>query len=102
MHCAPLWNFDSTKILTRRVLAIVLADLKAKAEWQANVRRNLVIVRPPSATDITTISYWRSWSRRGQASMRRWACLASIDGRCGVTPLNAPSHCCDRNETVVR
>jgi len=45
MHCAPLWNVDSTKILTRRELATVLADLKGKCERQANVRRNLVIVR---------------------------------------------------------
>jgi integrase len=45
MHCTPLWNVDSTKILTRRELATVLADLKQKAERQANVRRNLVIVR---------------------------------------------------------
>ena len=28
MHCAPLWNVDSTKILTRRELATVRADLK--------------------------------------------------------------------------
>jgi integrase len=45
MHCTPLWNVDSTKILTRRELATVLADLKQKADRQANVRRNLVIVR---------------------------------------------------------
>jgi integrase len=45
MHCTQLWNVDSTKILTRRELATVLADLKAKSDRQANFRRNLVIVR---------------------------------------------------------
>src|SRR5258708_5307523 len=45
MHCSPLWNVESTKILTRRELATVLADLKGKTDRQANVRRNLVIVR---------------------------------------------------------
>jgi hypothetical protein len=41
MHCAPLWNVDSTKILTSRKLAAV----KGQVNRQANVRRNLVIFR---------------------------------------------------------
>ena len=36
---------DSTKILTRRELAAVLADLKAKAEQSRNTHLNLILVR---------------------------------------------------------
>ena len=45
MHTFPMWNLDQTKILTRRELAAVLADLHKKAVRSANMRRNLVIVR---------------------------------------------------------
>src|SRR5439155_19175180 len=45
MQTFPMWNLDATKILTRRELAAVLADLHKKAARSANTRRNLVIVR---------------------------------------------------------
>jgi integrase/recombinase XerD len=45
MHTAPAWNLDPTRILTRRELAAVLADLKGKSSRSANSQRNLVIVR---------------------------------------------------------
>jgi integrase/recombinase XerD len=45
MQFTPTWTLDSTKILTRRELATVLADAKRKAARSANARRNLIIVR---------------------------------------------------------
>ena len=45
MFYPPVWRLDATKILTRRELATVLADVKKKAVRSANARRNLVIVR---------------------------------------------------------
>jgi integrase len=39
------WNLDQTRLLTRRELAAVLADLAPRAALSANVQRNLVIVR---------------------------------------------------------
>jgi integrase/recombinase XerD len=39
------WNLDQTRLLTRRELAAVLADLAPRAARSANVHRNLVIVR---------------------------------------------------------
>jgi hypothetical protein len=39
------WNLDPTRLLTRRELATVLADLAARAPGSANVQRNLVVVR---------------------------------------------------------
>src|SRR5687767_4041094 len=44
MHHAA-WNVDPTRILTRRELASVLADLKQKSAKSANARRNLIVVR---------------------------------------------------------
>ena len=40
-----LWNLDPTRLLTRRELAAVLADLTPQAPRSANTQRNLVIVR---------------------------------------------------------
>jgi integrase len=45
MFYAPKWQVDSTKILTRGELPIVLADLHAKAPRSANARLNRVVVR---------------------------------------------------------
>jgi integrase/recombinase XerD len=45
MQCFPMWNLDATKVLTRRELATVLADLQKKACRSANTRRNLIVVR---------------------------------------------------------
>jgi integrase len=39
------WNLDPTRLLTRRELAAVLADLTPRAQRSANTQRNLVIVR---------------------------------------------------------
>lgn len=39
------WTVDVTRVLTRKELATVLADAKAKAERSLNAQRNLVIVR---------------------------------------------------------
>jgi integrase len=39
------WNLDPTRLLTRRELAAVLADLASRARRSPNVQRNLVIVR---------------------------------------------------------
>jgi integrase len=39
------WKLDQTRLLTRRELAAVLADLAPRAARSANVHRNLVIVR---------------------------------------------------------
>jgi integrase len=39
------WNLDPTRLLTRRELAAVLADLAPRAQRSANMQRNLVIVR---------------------------------------------------------
>ena len=44
MHFAP-WNIDNGKILTRREMTLVLADLKARIERSANARFNLVLFR---------------------------------------------------------
>jgi integrase len=38
------WNLDPTRLLTRRELAAVLADLTPRAQRSANTQRNLVIV----------------------------------------------------------
>jgi integrase len=45
MPALSTWNLDPTRLLTRRELATILADLAAKADRFANVRRNLIIVR---------------------------------------------------------
>jgi hypothetical protein len=45
MHYFPAWTIEPTRILTRRELGAVLADLKRQAPRSANARRNLVIVR---------------------------------------------------------
>jgi integrase len=39
------WNLAPTRLLTRRELAAVLADLTPRAQRSANTQRNLVIVR---------------------------------------------------------
>ena len=39
------WNLDPTRLLTRRELATVLADLMPRYLRSANTQRNLVIVR---------------------------------------------------------
>ncbi len=44
MYQPPAWTVDPTRILTRRELAAVIAELK-RASRYANARRNLVIVR---------------------------------------------------------
>lgn len=43
MHAMPNWNLDATSSLTRRELAAVLADLKARRSM--NARRNLKTFR---------------------------------------------------------
>ena len=45
MHATPAWNLDPTRFLTKRELAAVLADLKAKSPRLVNAQRNLVIIR---------------------------------------------------------
>jgi integrase len=45
MKIPQMWNLDPTKVLTRRELASVLADLQSKAPNHANSRRNQVIFR---------------------------------------------------------
>jgi integrase/recombinase XerD len=45
MPALSTWNLDQTRLLTRRELATVLADLAPRAARSANVHRNLVIVR---------------------------------------------------------
>jgi integrase len=45
MPALSTWNLDPTRLLTRRELATILADLASKADRFANVRRNLIIVR---------------------------------------------------------
>jgi site-specific recombinase XerD len=45
MSALSTWNLDPTRLLTRRELATILADLAAKADRFANVHRNLIIVR---------------------------------------------------------
>jgi integrase len=45
MPALSTWNLDQTRLLTRRELATVLADLAPRAPRSANVQRNLVIVR---------------------------------------------------------
>jgi integrase/recombinase XerD len=52
MHAMPSWNLDATSILTRRELAAVLADLKAKAPRSTNVMRNLVVFRLASCCGL--------------------------------------------------
>src|SRR6185437_9379482 len=44
VHFAP-WNIDNGKILTRREMALVLADLKARAERSPNAHFNLILFR---------------------------------------------------------
>ncbi|HEV7224408.1 MAG TPA: site-specific integrase [Pirellulales bacterium] len=44
MHFAP-WNIDNGKILTRREMALVLADLKARGQRSPNARFNLILFR---------------------------------------------------------
>src|SRR5262245_49767815 len=44
MHRSAI-RVDSTKILTRRELALVLIDLKEKAQRSRNARLNLILVR---------------------------------------------------------
>jgi hypothetical protein len=45
MPALSTWNLDPTRLLNRRELATILADLAAKADRFANVHRNLIIVR---------------------------------------------------------
>jgi hypothetical protein len=45
MPALSTWNLDQTRLLTRRELAAVLADLAPRAALSANIQRNLVIVR---------------------------------------------------------
>src|SRR3990172_3073545 len=42
---APVWNIDPVRILTRRELACVLADLERRAERSASARMNRAIFR---------------------------------------------------------
>ena len=44
MHFAP-WNIDHGKILTRREISLVLADLKVRAQRSPNARFNLILFR---------------------------------------------------------
>lgn len=44
MHFAP-WNIDNGKILTRREMSLVLAELKARAERSPNAHFNLILFR---------------------------------------------------------
>jgi len=39
------WNLDPTRLLSRRELTTVLADLSTRARRSANDRRNRVVVR---------------------------------------------------------
>ena len=45
MLLTPDWRIDATKILTKREIAAVLADLHRKAPRSANTQMNLVIFR---------------------------------------------------------
>ena len=45
MPALSTWNLDPTRILTRRELTTVLADLSARAARYANSQRNLIVVR---------------------------------------------------------
>ncbi len=45
MLFAPNWRIDAAKILSRREVAAVLADLHRKSTRSANTRMNLVIFR---------------------------------------------------------
>ena len=45
MPALSAWNLDQTRLLTRRELAAVLADLGPRAARSANIHRNLIIVR---------------------------------------------------------
>jgi len=45
MPALSTWNLDPTRILTRRELTTVLADLATRAARYANSQRNLIIVR---------------------------------------------------------
>ncbi|HLN32900.1 MAG TPA: hypothetical protein VK395_34535 [Gemmataceae bacterium] len=45
MPALSTWNLDPTRILTRRELTTVLADLTTRAARYANYQRNLIIVR---------------------------------------------------------
>jgi integrase len=45
MSAQSTWNLDQTRLLTRRELAAVVADVGERAPGSANVQRNLVIVR---------------------------------------------------------
>jgi hypothetical protein len=45
MPALSTWNLDQTRILTRRELADILADLAPRSARSANVQRNLVIAR---------------------------------------------------------
>ena len=45
MPALSTWNLDPTRILTRRELTTVLADLSDRAAHYANSQRNLIIVR---------------------------------------------------------
>jgi integrase len=52
MPALSTWNLDQTRLLTRRELAAVLADLAPRAARSANVQRNLVIVRLASCCGL--------------------------------------------------
>jgi hypothetical protein len=45
MPALSTWNLDQTRLLTRRELSAVLADLAPRSACSPNVHRNLVIVR---------------------------------------------------------
>jgi hypothetical protein len=55
------WNLDPTRLLTRRELAAVLADLTPRAQRSANTQRSLVIVRLACCCGLrVNPSFWKS------------------------------------------
>jgi site-specific recombinase XerC len=52
MYCTPDWRIDATKILTKREISAVLADLHRKAPRSLNTRMNLAIFRLASCCGL--------------------------------------------------
>ena len=91
MHLGPPIRIDATKILSRRELAAVLADLHRKASRSANTWLNLILVRLACCCGLRVseiaglrISDVRVEASRPHIRIRRGA---SKGGRARVVPL---------------
>lgn len=81
-HTRPI-TVDATKIPTRRELALVLADLKAKAPRSKNSALNLILIRLACSTDEMA----GGSARKGEAEQSSSPAAAAARASCRAKPV---------------